>query len=72
MNQTYIYGGGLEFISVFDGLVTLNMHNKTYQYQLESNYQWYDILLKNSFPTQVCRIVKLSILNDLRQYQINN
>ena len=70
MSYTYLFGD-INFISIWDGIVTLIYNDKLYQYRLESNYQWYDLLYRNSYPKfQIIRIVKLSILNELKQYQI--
>lgn len=70
MGITYLYGD-INFISVYDGYVKLYYSDKEYHYQLESNEHFYNVVYRNSYPLYtIVRKVKLSLLSELKQYQI--
>jgi hypothetical protein len=65
--ETFIYGE-INFISISDGYLKLSINNKEYHYELESNDEYYNILYRNSYPKKSYRIVKKSLLNELKKY----
>lgn len=69
--MTYLYGD-IQFQSVIDGVIKLSVVDKFYMYEVESNEMYYNIVYRNSYPTQYSgvRKVKKSLLNELKKYEI--
>lgn len=53
-----------------EGYLLLAFNDKMYEYQLDSKAQFENICYRNSFPKNSYRKIKMSLLNNLKPYQI--